>query len=82
MCRALMVIDDLLAFPPDKGLEHLHDYLILHSHHQQLSVLFTVQNPFVRPSRHLDLVTLSRQVIRHAICSISRRLDFSSFLSR
>ncbi len=74
--RALLIIDDLLAIPPDKGLDLLQDYLLMHSHHQQLSVLFTVQNPFVRPTRQLDLVTLSRQVL----FSISKKNNF--FLRR
>lgn len=74
--RALLIIDDLLAIPPDKGLDLLQDYLLMHSHHQQLSVLFTVQNPFVRPTRQLDLVTLSRQVL----FSISKNNNF--FLRR
>ncbi len=60
--RSLLILDDILSFGTGTGVERIHDLGILHSHHSAISFIFCVQNPFVRPNKHLDMVTLSRQV--------------------
>ena len=52
----LLVVDDLLGFRDTSGIT---DLATLHSHHQGITCLFCVQNPFLRSAK-LDLTTLSR----------------------
>ena len=54
--RALLVVDDLLNF---KDVSHFSSFMLLHSHHEDISTIYCVQNAFYKNSK-LDLGTLSR----------------------
>lgn len=57
--EALLILDDLLGFKDSK--DAIQDLMTMHSHHYNLSVVFTVQNPFLK-TKHLDLTTMSRNL--------------------
>ncbi len=55
----MFIADDLLAL--EEGGSRMRSLMLMDSHHCNISVLYTVQNPFYK-SPHLDLVTLSRNL--------------------
>ncbi len=55
----MFIADDLLAL--EEGGSRMCSLMLMDSHHCNISVLYTVQNPFYK-SPHLDLVTLSRNL--------------------
>lgn len=52
----LLILEDLPGF---RDCSSLNDLITIHSHHDQISCIFSVHNPFLRRNK-LDLVHLSR----------------------
>ena len=64
--HCLLCLDDITLFKEDNK-EFLQKLFLLYSHHNNLSVLYTVQNPFLQNKKTVDLVSLSRNLTARII---------------
>ena len=73
--RLLMILDDVLGFKNEGAA--ITSLMTIFSHHDKISCLVSLQNPFLRPSKDLDLVTMGRN--NTGILLMAQRNDYYVF---
>ena len=61
--HCLLAMDDIALFEDgDNTYEFMQKLVLLHSHHNSISLIYCIQNPYLQSKKKIDLVSISRNL--------------------